>query len=49
MKKSLATLSMGMLAASLTVPMGRAYAELDPPGNQRERQELREDSQRLDR
>ena len=49
MKKSLSILSMSLLAASLTIPMGRAYADLDPPGNKRERQELREDVQRLDR
>ena len=49
MKKSLSLLSMSLLAASLTIPMGRAYADLDPPGNKRERQELREDVQRLDR
>jgi hypothetical protein len=49
MKKSFSLLSMSLLAASLTMPMGRAYADLDPPGNKRERQELREDVQRLDR
>ena len=49
MKKSFSILSMGLLAASLTIPMGRAYADLDPPGNHREREELREDVQRLDR
>ena len=49
MKKSLSLLSMSLLAASLTIPMGRAYADVDPPGNKRERQELREDVQRLDR
>jgi len=48
MKKSLSLLSMGLLADSLTIPMGRAYADLDPPGNHRERQELRDDVQRLD-
>jgi hypothetical protein len=49
MKKSFSLLSMSLLAASLMMPMGRAYADLDPPGNKRERQELREDVQRLDR
>ena len=49
MKKSLSLLSMSLLAASLTIPMGRAYADVDPPGNKRERQELREDLQQLDR
>jgi hypothetical protein len=48
MKKSLSIFSTGVLATALTIPMGRAYA-LDPPGNHRERQELREDSQQLDR
>ena len=49
MKKSLSILSTGLLATALTIPMGRAYADLDPPGNHRERQELREDLQQLDR
>ncbi|SRR6187431_3031438 len=48
-KKSLAPLSIGLLAASLAIPMGHAHADLDPPGNKRERQELREDMQQLDR
>ena len=49
MKKSLSILSTGLLATALTIPIGRAYADLDSPGSQRERQELREDLERLDR
>ena len=49
MKKSLSILSMSLLASSFTIPIGRAYADLDPPGNHRERQELRQDSRQLDR
>ena len=43
MKKSMSIISMGVLAASLAIPMGRAYADVNPPGNSRQRQELRED------
>ena len=49
MKKSIAILSMSVLAASLTIPMGRADADINPPGNARQRQELREDLRRLER
>ena len=49
MKKSMSIISMGVLAASLAIPMGRAYADVNPPGNSRQRQELREDLQRLER
>jgi hypothetical protein len=48
MKKSKSILSMSVLAASLMIPMG-ASADVNPPGNRRERQELREDLQRLER
>ena len=49
MKKSISVISMTVLAASLTIPMGRAYADVNPPGNARQRQELREDLRRLER
>jgi len=49
MKKSMSIISISVLAASLAIPMGRAYADLNPPGNARQRQELREDLQRLER
>lgn len=49
MKKSMSLISMGVLAASLAIPMGRAFADVNPPGNARQRQELREDVQRLER
>jgi len=47
-KKSKSILSMSVLAASLMIPIG-ASADVNPPGNRRERQELREDLQRLER
>ena len=46
MKKSIAIISMGLLAASLTIPSGRTYAD-NPPGNHRQREELRRDIQQL--
>ena len=48
MKKSKSILSMSVLAASLMIPIG-ASADVNPPGNARQRQELREDLQRLER
>ena len=48
MKKPKAILAMSVLTASLIIPIG-ASADVNPPGNARERQELREDLQRLER
>ena len=42
MKKSISIISMSLLAASLTIPIGRASAA-NPPGNHKQREELRRD------
>ena len=49
MKKSIAIIPMSLLAASLVIPSVRAYADDNPPGNHREREELRRDQQQLER
>lgn len=43
MKKAVAILSVSFLAVSLLIPSGRAYADDDPPGNDRQREALRQD------
>jgi hypothetical protein len=48
MRKSLSLIAMSLLTASLMMPMGHAYADDNPPGNRRQRQELREDLQQLE-
>ena len=48
MRKSTSIISMSLLAASLMIPSVRGYADSDPPGNRRQRQELREDLQQLE-
>src|ERR1041384_6108586 len=48
MRKSTSVLSMGILAASLLIPSVRSYAD-DPPGNHRQREELRHDRRDLER
>ena len=48
MKKSTSLIAMSLLAASLIIPSGRGYAKDDPPGNHREREELRRDKQQLE-
>jgi hypothetical protein len=48
MKKSTSLIAMSLLAAFLIIPSGRGYAKDDPPGNHREREELRRDRQQLE-
>ena len=43
MKKSLSLIAMSLLAGSLTIPSGRVYADENPPGNHKQREELRRD------
>ncbi|MGZ8426402.1 MAG: hypothetical protein ACXWYD_15750 [Candidatus Binatia bacterium] len=47
-KKSTSILSIGLMAAAIAIPSGRAFAA-DPPGNREQRQELREEIQELQR
>ncbi len=47
-KKTTSILSIGLMAAAIAIPTGRAVAA-DPPGNRQQRQELREDVQELQR
>jgi hypothetical protein len=47
MSKSISIVSMGLLAASLLIPSGRSYAD-NPPGNHKEREELRRDQRQLE-
>ncbi len=49
MRKSTFVLSTGLLAASLLIPSVRAYADDNPPGNHRQREELRRDQRDLER
>ena len=48
MKKSIAIIPMSLLAAALLIPSVRAYADDNPPGNHRQREELRRDRQQLE-
>jgi len=48
MKKSIAIIPMSLLAAALSIPSVRAYADDNPPGNHRQREELRRDQQQLE-
>jgi hypothetical protein len=48
MKKSLSLIAMSLLAGSLTIPSGRVYADENPPGNHKQREELRRDQQQLE-
>ena len=47
-KKSTSIITIGLMAAAISIPTGRAFAA-DPPGNREQRQELREDLQELQR
>jgi hypothetical protein len=49
MKKTHALIAIGLLATSVTIPISRGYADDDPPGNQDQREELREDLRDLQR
>jgi hypothetical protein len=48
MKKSKAIIPLSLLAASLMVPTVRGYADPNPPGNHRQREELRRDQRELE-
>ena len=48
MRKSTSLMAMSLLAASLIIPSVRAYADPNPPGNHRQREELRRDQQQLE-
>jgi hypothetical protein len=47
MRKSISLISMSLLAASLTIPSGRVFAD-ENRGNHRQREELRRDRQQLE-
>ena len=47
MKKSISIISLSLLAASLLIPSGRSYAD-NPPGNHKQREELRRDQRQLE-
>jgi len=40
---------MSLVAASLMIPSGRGFADENPPGNHKQREELRRDQQQLER
>ena len=48
MRKSQSIVCMSLLTVSLMIPIGRAYAGGNPPGNHREREELRRDQRQLE-
>jgi hypothetical protein len=48
MRKSQSIVWMSLLTVSLMIPIGRAYAGDNPPGNHREREELRRDQRQLE-
>ena len=48
MKKSISLIAMTLLAGSLTIPSGHVYADENPPGNHKQREELRRDQQHLE-
>ena len=48
MKKSLSLIAMSLLAGSLTIPSEHVYADENPPGNHKQREELRRDQQQLE-
>ena len=48
MRKSQSIVCMSLLTLSLMIPIGRAYAGGNPPGNHREREELRRDQRQLE-
>ena len=48
MKKSTSLIAMSLLAGALTIPNGRVYADQNPPGNHKQREELRRDQQQLE-
>ncbi|MGH7782552.1 MAG: hypothetical protein ACREO5_01735, partial [Candidatus Binatia bacterium] len=48
MKKSKAIIPISLLAASLLIPSARVYADDNPPGNHRQREDLRRDEQQLE-
>jgi len=48
MQKTKSLIAMSLLAGSLIIPSASAFADKDPPGNHRQRQELRDDMRRLE-
>jgi len=48
MKKSNAIISISLLAGALIMPSVGAYADPNPPGNSRQREELRRDQRQLE-
>ena len=46
---SISIVSMSLVAASLMIPSGRGFADENPPGNHKQREELRRDQQQLER
>ena len=48
MKKSNAIITASLLAGALIMPSVGAYADPNPPGNHRQREELRRDQRRLE-
>ena len=48
MRKSISIISMSLLTASLMIPSARAYADDNPPGNHKQREELRRDQRQLE-
>ena len=48
MRKSRSIVCMSLLTVSLTIPIGSAYADRNPPGNHRQREELRRDQRQLE-
>ena len=48
MRKSQSIVYMSLLTVSLMIPIGRAYAGGNPPGNHREREELRRNQRQLE-
>lgn len=48
MKKSNAIISISLLAGALIIPSVGAYADPNPPGNSRQREELRRDQRQLE-
>src|SRR5437773_10703680 len=47
MRKSLSIVCMSLLTVSLMIQIGHAYAGGNPPGNHRQREELRRDQREL--
>jgi hypothetical protein len=42
MKKSNCMMAIGLLAVSVAIPSGRGHADVDPPGNHEQREDMRD-------